>query len=938
MTLKRTLLTLCAMAAFVSAVAQTIPSDPEIKVGKLDNGLTYYLCHNANPAGCAEFYIAHNVGALQEEDNQNGLAHFLEHMAFNGTRHYPDKGILDFLAGEGVRFGYNVNAYTSRTETVYNLSKVPLVRDSFVDSVLMVLHDWSCDISCEQQALDEERGVISEEWRLSSDTRSRMARQQSALIYKDSKYAERSVLGTLEVINGFKREEILDFYHKWYRPDLQAIIIVGDFDVDQMQARVERCFSDIPAAVDPAPKGEYIPPVQPEPLFADMTDPEIKYLAYKALYKQRSPYTDYSDKAFYKDLMCRQIVTSVLADRLTERCKQQGCNIQNATAVTNSYSPDMYVTMFTVVPKGKVSLLECVGFTETEVQRLLRHGISPRELEAAKLHISQRMHLDNIRERSDIASSEIVNVILANFLLGAPLALPGTLQAVRRSALEDITEGDIAPYPAMMLDQCEKIYSNSYNNVKEPGVAPSREQMEQALADARSADIAPLYTEYPELDLNVAAVPGQIVKTAPVKGMDFEKWTLSNGVTVFYKHAAPAEGSDHLSMTWLFDTGLKTLDQENITAARYATNFLRRNAGSRGHNHGDYKNYPEMSGVNIMIGGGTNSAKIDVTARADKAETAFKAAWLQVMEPYMGSERELDNAKAATLKSLGKDPGPRNLFDEKARDTLYRHHPWMHKIDSAAVEAVDMPLVEDVYRRNYGDVANLRVIICSDLEEAQIRDLVAKYVASLTGDYPYRKGRYLPAAPAFKGTLHYEESHEIVNAPLTDISYDFLSSVRNSPRERAQVEFLDHIMSARYLNLIREERGGAYSVFMSTVVSDEKGIPTRSSVSFQTRPEMKEILLGDIQGEMDRMCKDGPTEEEMDLARKYLIKHWYEVEKRISRSLPQQENRMLEYVRWGRTYGYDAEKIYLSISAKDVRRLARRINSGRKAILIYEEK
>ena len=938
MKIQRTLLMLCALLIAFATDAQTIPSDPEIRTGRLANGMTWYLCHNTNPAGCAEFYIAHNVGALQEEDNQNGLAHFLEHMAFNGTRHYPDKGILEFLATEGVRFGYNVNAYTSRTETVYNLSKVPLVRDSFVDSVLMVLHDWSCDISCEQQALDEERGVISEEWRLSSDTRSRMARQQSALIYKDSKYAERSVLGTLEVINGFKREDILDFYHKWYRPDLQAIIIVGDFDLDEMQSRVERCFGDIPAAENPEPKGSYIPPVMPEPLFADMTDPEIKYQAFKALYKQRSSATDHADKSFYKDLMCRQIVTSVLADRLTERTKQKDCYVQSATAVTNSYHPDMYVTMFTVVPKGKHTLLECVGFTETEVQRLLRHGITPREIEAAKLHISQRMHLDNTRERDDIASGEIVNCILANFLSDAPLVLPGTLQEVRRTALEEITAGDIAPYPAMMFEECEKIYSNSYNNIKEPDSAPTREQMEQALADARSAEIAPKYTEYPELDLNVAATPGTIKKSARVKGMDFEKWTLSNGVTVFYKHAAPAEGSDHLSMTWLFDTGYKALEQDNITAARYAVNHVRRNAGSRGHNHGDYKNYPEMSGVNIMIGGGTNSAKIDVTARADKAETAFKAAWLQVMEPYMGSERELENAKAAALKSLGKEPSPRNLFDEKCRDTLYANHPWMHKIDSAAVEAVDMSLVENVYRRNYGDIASLRVIICSDLEEAQIRDLVARYVASLGGDYPYKKGKYLPAAPAFKGTLLYEESHEIVNAPLTDISYDFLSTVHNSPRERAEVEFLDYIMSARYLNLIREERGGAYSVFMNTLVSDEKSIPTKSSVHFQTRPELKEILLSDIQGEMDRMCSDGPTAEEMDLARKYLIKHWYEAEKRISRSLSQQENRMLEYVRWGKKYGYDAEKIHRSISAKDIRRLARKINSGRKSILIYEEK
>ena len=381
--MKRFFLFLLALGLLQVSGAQPIPDDPDIRVGRLDNGMTFYLCHNEMPAGRAEFYIAHHVGALQEEDNQNGLAHFLEHMAFNGTKHYPDKGILDFLAKEGVRFGYNVNAFTTKTETVYNLSEVPLVRDSFVDSVLMVLHDWSCDISCEQQALDDERGVISEEWRLSQDSRSRMALQQTNLIYKGSKQTERTVIGTLEVINGFKREEILDFYHKWYRPDLQALVVVGDFDVDEMEGRVRRLFSDIPAAVDPEPKGSYVPPIQPEPIFADMTDPEIKYQAFKALYKQRSAFTDRRDEAFYKDYLCRMIVSSVVADRFRERCKDKLSPVQNATLVTNAYKPDMYVSLATVVPRKKEGLEDCLRFTEREIRRLLRHGISPDELEIA---------------------------------------------------------------------------------------------------------------------------------------------------------------------------------------------------------------------------------------------------------------------------------------------------------------------------------------------------------------------------------------------------------------------------------------------------------------------------------------------------------------------------------------------------------------------------
>ena len=176
MRLRFSLMLVCIIAGCICAGAQEkLQNDADIKVGKLENGLTYYLRHNSNPKGCADFYIAHNVGALQEDDNQNGLAHFLEHMAFNGTKHYPDKKLLEFLAKDGVRFGYNVNAYTSRFETVYNLSDIPLARESFVDSVMLILHDWSCNISCEQEALDAERGVISEEWRRRDEVRSRMA-------------------------------------------------------------------------------------------------------------------------------------------------------------------------------------------------------------------------------------------------------------------------------------------------------------------------------------------------------------------------------------------------------------------------------------------------------------------------------------------------------------------------------------------------------------------------------------------------------------------------------------------------------------------------------------------------------------------------------------------------------------------------------------------
>lgn len=277
-----------ALSAF-SLTAQTLPSDGQIRTGKLDNGLTYYVRHSANPAGVADFYIVHNVGALQEDDNQNGLAHFLEHMAFNGIKHYPGKEMLEFLGKNGVRFGANVNAFTSRSETCYHIDGAPVARESFVDSVLLILHDWSGDILCEQDELDNERGVIREEWRRGFDSRRTLFTAQTNLVYQGAKQTKRTVLGSLDVINNFKREDILNFYHKWYRPDLQAIIVVGDIDAEQMEKKIIKRFSDIPKAVNPTPKEVYLAPKADGPIFENLIDSTLSFTALKVFYRMPYP-------------------------------------------------------------------------------------------------------------------------------------------------------------------------------------------------------------------------------------------------------------------------------------------------------------------------------------------------------------------------------------------------------------------------------------------------------------------------------------------------------------------------------------------------------------------------------------------------------------------------------------------------------------------------
>ena len=221
-----------------------IPMDPQVRTGKLPNGMTYYVRHNAEPKERASFYIIQNVGAILENDDQNGLAHFLEHMAFNGTKHFPGrKGITNMLEKHGVEFGRNVNAYTAQDETVYNISDVPTTNPALLDTCLLVLHDWSSFLILADDEIDGERGVISEEWRTRRTADFRLRNQIMPVLLKGSKYAERDVIGDLNIIKNFKYQTLRDYYHKWYGPDLQAIAVVGDFDVDEMEKKIKELFS-----------------------------------------------------------------------------------------------------------------------------------------------------------------------------------------------------------------------------------------------------------------------------------------------------------------------------------------------------------------------------------------------------------------------------------------------------------------------------------------------------------------------------------------------------------------------------------------------------------------------------------------------------------------------------------------------------------------------
>ena len=934
--MKKLLQSLLLLALCATASAQYIPDDPAFRVGRLENGLTYYLYHNENPAGVAEFYIIHNVGALQEEDNQDGLAHFLEHMAFNGTRHYPGKELLNFLARDGVRFGYNVNAYTGRHETVYNVSAVPLARESFVDSVLMILHDWSCDISCEQADLDAERGVISEEWRLRDEPRYRMMCRQTELVYKGAKHPKRTVIGSYDVINGFKRNEILDFYHKWYRPDLQAIAIVGDIDVDEMEARVRAKFADIPAAVNPSPKDPCIPPAQPEPMFADQTDHQIRYQAVKLIYKNRFPDAETRHREEYiRDFFSRQIVASVLSDRFREATRQEGSPAKSIVAVAASNSPDFNLLMCTITPRDRTQLAGATQVALREVNRLLQHGISNEEFEVARLNVCQRYHLNRERNREEIRSGDLVKVALENFLRNYPLLNPVDEDALDRRILFSITPEEVAAYPAKMIAEAEAIYSNCYNIVDDPDVPIPEADFRAMVATAAETPLEPAFINYPKLDLGYALEPGSI--TSEKKDSKGNRiWTLSNGIQVHYRQSEPYNSATRLSLTLRYPTGYGVFSEETITADRYAANYLTRNLSFRKIDKAQQRNYPELLGVSLMTHITSEAAELSLSTTADRAENGFKALCLQLVDPWFGTPAQLAKFKKNSLEGFAKPKRNRDKFDDRFREALYPDNPWAAKSDSAAVQAVNPARLKSVFERSFSGTPVL--YLCSDLDPAQVREWVTRYIGALPVTEPAPQGTLHPLREGFTGRAEVRENYPPVSAPLTDVNIQFRTPARKDTKTRMAYAILDYLMSERYIALIREERGGAYHVSFNTELYDAPDRDPVSTVAFQTRPELEEILVRDVEEELQRMATAGPSAAEMDAARKYFVKREKEMRPRIAASSGLQLSQLERYSRCGIDYNYDYAKVVRSVKARDIQRLARRIGANGKLFAIYTEK
>ena len=538
--------------------AQPLPIDSNVRVGVLSNGLTYYIRHNEKPKQRAEFHIAQAVGAILEEDHQNGLAHFLEHMAFNGTQHFPGKGIINYFESVGVNFGGDINAYTSLDETVYRLSNVPTVRPGIVDSALLVMRDWSAGLSLQGDEIDNERGVIREEWRTGASANRRMWKESNKQKYVGSQYAKRDVIGDTAVINNFSYQALRDYYKKWYGPDLQSIVVVGDINVDSIEAKIKQLWADVPARANRGERPIYPIANNVEPIVSIVTDKEAQQTRIELEYKHdvlpaEAEGTMY---AYTLDLF-NNLISTILNYRFSEITQNPDASFVGAYGYYGEIVKSKDGFQLIAIPKEgqeKKALNDLL----TEAEKVKRFGFTNAELERAKADLLKQYE-KIYNERNNRENIAFTSEYIRHYLDKTPI--PGIEWEY------DMLKLILPQVKVAMLNELAQSYVTDDNLIisfmapnKETVKLPSKEETLAVVATVKATElVAPKEETMNKPLVSKAPKCGKIKSVTTNEALGTTEWILNNGVKVVIKPTTFKQ--DEILMTATSKGGLSKVEK-----------------------------------------------------------------------------------------------------------------------------------------------------------------------------------------------------------------------------------------------------------------------------------------------------------------------------------------------------------------------------------------
>ena len=840
-------------------MGMAIPIDEAVRIGKLDNGLTYYIRHNNYPEHRANFYIAQRVGAMQEEDNQNGLAHFLEHMAFNGSEHFNGEGksIIDYTRSLGVAFGKDLNAYTSIAETVYNINDVPSTRQSAIDSCLLILKDWSTGLLLTDEEIDKERGVIHEEWRLGRDASERMRNRQMETLFPGSKYAKRDVIGSMDVVDNFPYQVLRDYYHKWYRPDNQALIIVGDVDVDYTEAKIREMFKDIPAPGPDAAKVESYPvPDNDEPIVVVEKDVEQQLSLVQLMFKHDIvEKEEKSDVSYLVYLYAQYMINSMLNQRLQEQAQDPDCPFLQAYAYDGSYMGANTKDAFDLIVVPKEGMTEAATQAGlTEVLRAAKHGFTATEYARAQEdYLSQVERTYN--ERDKIHNRNHTQKCYRHFLDNEPILDPEYYYQTMNMLVPNIPVDVInSILPEYINTTGKNLVVLNFNQEKDGAVYPTKEGLMGAVTAAEKADITP-YVDNVKQEPLIAKLPkkGKIKKETYNETLGFKELELSNGVRVLLK---PTDFKKDEIMMLAVQRGGSSLYGEKDWANFGLFDYAIESSGLGGFSNTELTKALAGKQVSMSQSLGTYTDRISGSSNVKDLETMFQLAYLQFTN-VTKDEKNFNTLKNTIELSLkNKDLNPDNVFSDSL-SYIQDNYNWRSKpfkVEDMAQLNYDRIL--EIAKERTANAANYTFLFVGSFDEAVIRPLIEQYIASL----PAKKGvksNWVNVAthPTGQTIKHFSQKME---TPKTTVYVNWSNEQMPFTLENSiKAQLLGKVLNRINRDKIREDAGAAYSIGTygySTVEGDKPN--TSITVYAPLKPEFTDMAVNIINEEMAKACQN----------------------------------------------------------------------------------
>ncbi len=911
--MKKIIFSLVLLLSVVIAFAQPLPLDPAVRYGTLPNGLTYYLRYNNWPEQRADFYIAQRVGSIQEEDNQRGLAHFLEHMCFNGTTHFPGDRIKTYLEEIGVRFGENLNAYTSFDETVYNINNVNVKIEGAIDTCLLILHDWSHDLLLEGEEIDKERGVINEEWRARTSAMMRMYETALPELYPGSRYGHRLPIGTMDIVMNFPYEALRSYYRKWYRPDLQAIIIVGDIDVDAIESKIKDVFADIaPAPADAAKFERYPVPDNSDPIVTINKDKEYPPNNISLFWKvdpfPRENNTEYMVFSFLTDAM-----SSMFAERRDDIVQKPDVPFISMDFGYNTYFISKTKEAFQAsVMCRENQYKEGLQAFYREVLRAKRFGFTTAEFERFKADYLSRLERAYLH-RDKVQSSNYVHEYVRHFIDHEPSPGIEVEYALMNQIVPSTTVEMVNHLFALMPDS--NFVVAMFGADKPENHLPTKQELLDWLAEVEKEDIQPLEdTTSNQPLISSMPVPGTVKKIKD-EIYDAKLIVLSNNVKV------------HVKQTDFSPNQISFFAQSFGGNSLYSDDEYLQTSNVGGVKVGGLGNF-SATDLNKILAGKQASANAFVGIFAEGIqgscvkkdfETLLQLVYLTFTAPRKDQEAfdALINRTKETLRNQEMQPTIA-LVDTVAK-VIYKNHPRAVRIRPADLDSLDYDRLIQIYRERFADGDDFEFFIVGDCNADSIAPLLAKYLGALPT---------LPGKEKFKIITLRDPKGEIYNVfekeqetPRAIVNFSYHTKMKPTLRNGIIIDMIQQLMDMLYTETVREDEGGAYGVpVRGSIVrypEDEAAITISLTTAPEKRAKMTEIIYQGI----DQFVANGPNPENVQKVKEYMLRRHAEQLKNNGYWM----NRMVEHAMWGDEVVKPFEKTLNSITPSDIQKVAKAI-------------